>query len=155
MAVMMGIYDNLIDIISNPFKNFTYNFIYLLPMCIGAVLSIGMLIQILSLLFEFYTVPAYMLFMGLIGGSLPAVYSEANKDGFKPRYIAGIICALAFALTIGMLAKSDFSLKADVSDVIYLPVCGAVAGVTSMIPGMSVSMVLMMLGAYEPLTRGG
>ena len=37
MAVMMGIYDDLINIISNPFKNFKKNFFFILPMGIGAV----------------------------------------------------------------------------------------------------------------------
>ena len=34
---------------------------------------------------------------------------------------------------------------------VYFPVCGAIAGVMSMVPGMSVSMVLMTLRVYEPL----
>lgn len=151
MAVMMGIYDQLINIISNPFKNFKKNFIYLMPMGMGAVLSILILIQLLSFMFENYPVPSYLLFIGLIGGSLPMVFKEANTDGFKRRYIIAVTAAFAFAITIGMFARFNVTVTADTSHFFYYPACGAVAGVTSMIPGMSVSMVLMMLNAYEPL----
>lgn len=151
MAVMMGIYDDLIDIISNPFRNFKKNFFFLLPMGIGAVSSVLLLIRLLSFMFENYRVPSYMLFIGLIGGSLPPVFREADTDGFKKRYIIGIAGAFAFALTVGLLARFDVSVTAETENRFYYPLTGAVAGVTSMIPGMSVSMVLMVLNAYEPL----
>lgn len=157
MAVVMGIYDELIDIISNPFKNFWKNVIYIIPICIGGLLSMIALLQILRLLFEFYPVPAYMLFISLIAGSLPTVIGEAKAGGFKLKYAVGVVCAFAVALTIGMMAKFDIALAVDTTSadsatkLIYYPACGAVAGVTSMIPGMSVSMVLMMLDVYEPL----
>ena len=90
MAVMMGIYDELIGIISNPFKNLRKNIIYILPMGIGAVISILLLINALDFLFENYTVPAYLLFMSLILGSVPTVVEEAKKDTVKKRYFIGI-----------------------------------------------------------------
>ncbi len=157
MAVMMGIYDDLIGIISNPFKNFKKNFIYLLPMVIGAGVGMLALIQVLGFLFDNYPVPAYLLFMSLIAGSIPTVFKEASKGKIKKRYFIGVVFALGFALSIGFLAKSDFVVAVDTTNTasiatrIYLPVAGGVAGMMSMIPGMSVSMVLMMFNVYEPL----
>ena len=154
MAVMMGIYDDLLEIVSNPLKNFKRNFIYVLPMGIGAVLSIFLLLQVFDFLFENYPTPAYLLFIGLIAGSMPTVFEEIKKP-YKKRYIIGLLCAFAFALAIGLLAKGGaITTAATVSGTLplwYLSLCGAVAGITSMIPGMSVSMMLMMLGVYEPL----
>ncbi|MBQ8741279.1 MAG: DUF368 domain-containing protein [Clostridia bacterium] len=157
MAVMMGIYDDLINIISNPFKNFKKNFMYLLPMGIGAVISMLLLIRALDFLFENYTVPAYLLFMSLIAGSVPTVIDEARQKPIKKIYFIGTALAFTFALTIGILAKSDFAVAIDTANTastamkIYLPACGAVAGMMSMVPGMSISMLLMMFGIYEPL----
>lgn len=154
MAVMMGIYDDLINIISNPFKKFKNNFLYLLPMGIGAVISMLLLIRVLDFLFENYTVPAYLLFMSLIAGSVPTVIDEARQETIKKRYFIGTAIAFVFALTIGILAKSDFAIAANAGGIsmnIYLPACGAVAGMMSMVPGMSISMLLMMFGIYEPL----
>lgn len=151
MAVMMGIYGDLIDIISNPFKNFKKNFVYLLPMGIGAVLSLLILVRLLDFLFDRYPLPSYLLFIGLIGGSVPAVFGEANRGPFKKRYIAAAAGAFAFALTVALSAKSGAAVTADPGGIFRLSLCGSVAGVTSMVPGMSVSMVLMMLGVYETL----
>ncbi len=157
MAVMMGIYDELITIISNPFKNFKKNILYLIPMVIGAGASIVLLIQVLDFLFENYTVPAYLLFMSLIAGSIPTVIGEAAKGRIKKKYFIGVACALAFALSIGFLAKADFAVAVDTTNTasaamrVYLPICGGIAGMMSMVPGMSVSMLLMMFSVYEPL----
>ena len=152
MAVMMGIYGKLITIISHPFRNFKKNVIYLIPMGIGAVLSILMFIQLFHWLFQNHPTPGFLLFMGLIGGSLPMVLREARDGGpFKKKYIIGIIGAFAFAITIGMLARFEVFVPGDNVNVIYLSISGAIAGATSMIPGMSVSIMLMMLGVYTPL----
>ena len=157
MAVMMGIYDDLINIISNPIKGFKKNFMYLLPMGIGAVISMLLLLKALDFLFENFTVPAYLLFMSLIAGSVPSVVEEANKDTLKKKYFIGTALAFAFALSIGILAKSDFAIAIDTANTqstamkLYLPACGGVAGMMSMVPGMSISMLLMMFGIYEPL----
>lgn len=157
MAVMMGIYDDLINIISNPFKNFKRNFFFLLPMVIGACASMLLLLQALDFLFEKYTVPAYLLFMSLIAGSVPTVIDEAKQKPIKKKYFIGTLLAFAFALAIGILGKSNFAIGVDTANTastamkIYLPACGAVSGMMSMVPGMSISMLLMMFGIYEPL----
>ena len=80
MAVMMGIYDELINVISNPFKNFKKNILYVLPMVIGAGVSVVALIKALDFLFANYPVPSYLLFMSLIAGSIPTVIDEAKKN---------------------------------------------------------------------------
>ena len=154
MAVMMGIYDDLITIISNPFKKFKNNFFFLLPMVIGAVVSMLLLLKVLDFLFANYTVPAYLLFMSLIAGSIPSVVDEARQTPIKKKYFIGTVLAFAFALTIGILAKTDFSIASNTASIpmeIYFPVCGAISGMMSMVPGMSISMLLMMFGVYEPL----
>lgn len=157
MAVMMGIYDDLINIISNPFKKFKKNFAFLLPMGIGAVVCIVLLVKVLDFMFDNYAVPSYLLFMSLILGSIPSVIDEAREEPIKKKYFIGTVLAFSFALTIGILAKSEAVIPIDTTDItsvsmkIYLPVCGAVAGMMSMVPGMSISMLLMMFGIYEPL----
>lgn len=156
MAVMMGIYDELINIISNPFKNLKKNIIYGFPMGIGAGLSVLIFINILEFMFSNYPTPSYLLFISLIAGSVPAVLKEGTENGFKKRYLIGTLFALSFAFSIGLLGKSDFSfglssLSSINKGTAYFALSGGISGMTSMIPGMSVSMMLMMFGVYEPL----
>ncbi len=159
MAVMLGIFDRLINIVSNPFKDFKKNVIYLFPMGIGGLLSIFISIKALNQLFDTHPVPAFLLFMSLIAGGMPTVYKEARTDRFKNHYWIGMIAAFAIALTAGFFANRDVSTLVDTShtsfaiQLITLSVSGLIAGVSSIVPGMSVSMILMMLGTYELLLR--
>jgi putative membrane protein len=156
MAVMMGIYRKLLAIATNPFKDFKKNFFYLFPMGIGAALSFAMFILSFSYLFETYEKATYLLFMGLIAGNLPVVLRNACQGGFKARYIIGALVSFALAIGIGVL-RSGMSdvLAGSVSDptLLYLSICGLASGITSMIPGMSVSMILILLGVYNFLMR--
>jgi len=153
MAVMMGIYDELITIISNPFTNLKKNFIFVFPMGIGAVLGMGSLVQLLKIMFEKYPIPSYLLFFGLIGGSLPTIFKEANKNGFKKKYIIGTFGAFIFAVSVGLIARSKVTINVDLNNSLYFPISGGIAGISSMIPGMSVSMVLMTLGVYSAMLK--
>lgn len=151
MAVIMGIYNDLIEIVSAPFKNFKKNVIYLIPLGIGAVISMLTLIQAFNWLFKAYPAPAYMLFIGLMIGSLPAVFNEALLNGFKKRYLIGLAVAFAIALTVGLLSKNGVSFTENTSSLWYFSLSGAIAGTSSMVPGMSISMILMLLGVYESM----
>ena len=126
-------------------------------MVLGAIVSMLLLLRALDFMFENYAVPSYLLFMSLIAGSIPTVIGEAKSNTIKKRYFIGTALAFAFALTIGILAKSDFAIGIDTANTastamkIYMPVCGGIAGMMSMVPGMSISMLLMMFSIYEPL----
>lgn len=160
MAVMMGIYSKLLDIVANPFKDFKKNVVYLFPMGIGAVISLVLFVLGFSYLFKTYPKATYLLFMGLIAGNLPVVFKDALQGdsandrslknpsaGWKNRYLLSLVPAFALALGVGILRAN--SVAASSVTLPYLALCGAVAGVCSMMPGMSISMVLMVLGVYD------
>jgi len=152
MAIIMGIYDRLLDIASNPFKNFKKNFMYLLPMGIGAFISLVLFILVFSYLFETYEKAVFMLFIGLIVGNLPVVYKEACKSEFKWYYILGTVAALAVALTVSITSEGAGEMQvAKNTGLIYVAVSGVLAGFASLIPGMSVSMILIVMGVYDYL----
>ena len=154
MAVMMGIYDQLLTVISNPFKNFKKNVLYLIPLGIGTVLSLVLFILAFEWLFDNYEKATYLLFLGLMAGNLPVVFKAANKNGFKKHYLIGVIIAFALAISVGVMRYvTPEAQAAAVSNptFIYLAICGLVAGVCSMMPGMSISMILITLGIYNYL----
>ena len=149
IAVMMGIYKDLINIVSNPFKKFKYNFFYLLPMGIGAVLSALVFFKVFGFLFDDYETQARILFVGLVLGGLPTMLKEARQAKWRGHYLIGAVLAFATAATVGMLAKLEIMPIPAAPGLPYLCIAGAVAGACSMMPGMSVSMVLMLFGVYK------
>lgn len=151
MAIIMGIYDKLLDIASNPFKNFKNNVKFLFPLGIGAAISLVLFVLVFSYLFETYEKAVFMLFIGLIVGNLPMVYKEVRKSKFKWYYLIGAGAALAVALTVGILSEGtgEAQVVYESSNLIYLAVSGVLAGFSCLVPGMSVSMVLIVMGVYD------
>lgn len=153
MAIIMGIYDRILDITSNPFKNFKNNFKFLLPLGIGAIISLVLFILVFSYLFETYEKAVFMLFIGLIIGNLPVVYKEARKNEFKWYYILGTIAAFVIAFVVGITGEgaSGITVTHDTSILMYIALSGFLAGASSLVPGMSVSMILIVMGVYDYL----
>ncbi len=153
MAIIMGIYDKLLSIASNPFKNFKNNFKFLFPLGIGAVISLVLFILMFSYLFETYEKAVFMLFIGLIVGNLPMVYKEARKSRFKWYYILGTVAAIAVALVVGIMSEGvgETQVIHENTNLMYIALSGALAGSASLVPGMSVSMILIVMGVYDYL----
>lgn len=151
MAIIMGIYDKLLDITSNPFKNFKNNFKFLLPLGIGALISLVLFILMFSYLFETYEKAVFMLFIGLIVGNLPMVYKEARKNKFKWYYLLGTAAAITVAFVVGIMSESvgETQVAGENTNLIYIALSGVLSGFASLIPGMSVSMILIVMGVYD------
>lgn len=153
MAIIMGIYDKLLDIASNPFKNFKKNFLFLLPLGIGAAISLVLFILVFSYLFEAYEKAVFMLFIGLIVGNLPMVYKEALKSRFKWYYSLGAFAATAIAYVVGIMSEGVGATQVvrENTNLMHLALSGFLAGSASLVPGMSVSMILIVMGVYDYL----
>lgn len=153
MMVSMGVYDTLIHCITHLFSEFKRSVKTLLPYAVGMLIGIVALASLLKFLFANYPLPTSTTFIGLIlGGLNPLLAKIRHKKlggvsiGVFALFFAGII---AMALT-GDISNPD-SLTVDVGQMIILLVIGAVAAATMIIPGVSGSMVLMLLGYYNPV----
>ena len=151
MAIMMGIYHELIEIVSNPFKNLKKNIIYLIPMGIGALISLALFVILLDYAFERYPLQSQFMFIGLIAGSLVEVVRQMGKVDFKRHYSVGFIIACVIAVIMGFLGDYESALNMESVSTWYLCLVGGVAGVISIVPGMSVSLILMLFGVYDYL----
>lgn len=154
MMVSMGIYDKLIHCITHLFSEFKKSVVFLFPIAIGmAVAIIGSSFGI-EYLFENFPIQTSLLFVGLIVGGLPAIWKNVKGKHVK---IGHIIAFLAFfALVVGMALMGDSEGRtADLSfnllNVIKLFGVGVIASATMVIPGVSGSMVLLLMGYYNPI----
>ena len=152
MMVSMGIYDTLIHCITHLFKEFKKSILTLLPYAVGMVLAIGGLSFALKWAFAVYPLPTNTLFIGLILGGLPAILRQVK--GKKKGAVGAVLFAVFFALIIVMqIFQSEHvaTITLSFGEVVKLFVLGAVASATMVIPGVSGSMVLKLLGYYEPV----
>jgi len=150
----MGIYHDLITIVSNPFKRFKQNVLFCLPLGIGAALSAVLFVTAFKFLFDTYEKATYFLFVGLIAGNLPVIYAQIKSHKFKKRYLAVGITAFSAALALGILATGIGQISKTegiTSGWHVLAASGFAAGVSALIPGMSVSVILIIMGVYSQL----
>ena len=152
IAITMGIYKDLVGIASNPFKRFKQNVLFCLPLGVGALISAVLFVIGFDFLFERYEKATYLLFVGLIAGNLPVIFTHVKKAGFKLRYLAGGVAAFGVALLFGILSAQGGSPDTETTAALPLLALGGLAGgMTALVPGMSVSMVLIMLKVYNPM----
>jgi len=152
LAIVMGIYRDLVRIASNPFKDLKRNILFCIPLGIGAAISAVAFVLFFKFLFDTYEKATYLLFVGLIAGNLPEIFKEVRKCGFKRRYMAGGACAFAAALALGIFAVDMGQAVEGITDGLPMLALGGFAGgVVALMPGMSITMVLMLCGVYSQL----
>lgn len=158
MLVIFGIFDRLTEAISGIKKTFR-NFWFLLTFALGAGGGIVLSAFVISSLFENFPIQTNMFFIGLILGGVPLIYKFGTEEKkVKPLCAIPFIIAMAVVIGLTVLEKLDvFKLAPDVvtgfDAVISLKliVCAAIAAVTMIIPGISGSFVMMLLGVYETI----
>lgn len=155
MMVSMGIYDKLIMVLTHFVKKFKEAVLLVTPLGIGMALAIALFSKLFSeVLFPNYPLQTNLFFIGLIIGSLPIMYKKVkgNKIGI------GAILAFAafFVLVVGMaLMGEGVDTGAEVTfnlvNIVKLFFVGVIAAATMVIPGVSGSMVMMILGYYNTI----
>ncbi len=154
MAVSMGIYDKLIHCLTHLFKEFKESIKFLVPVVIGMGIALVGLSFIIEPAFAHFPLQTNCLFVGLIVGGLPAVIKKVKGKGVKVSYVIPFL--VFFAVVVGMAAIGEQEgAAADLSfnlwSVIRLFVVGVIASATMVIPGVSGSMMLLLMGYYNPI----
>ena len=157
MMVSMGVYEKIIGVVNNLFKDIKKSILTLLPLGIGMLLGVAVFSFIIPWCLEVYPLPTCLCFIGLILGGVPAILKPAKENLHKERKSISVPHIIAFvfffALAVGMAAMNEtetssanFDLNPGFMIVIFL--VGVVAAATMVIPGVSGSLVLMILGFY-------
>lgn len=153
MMVSMGIYDTLIHCITHLFSDFKKSIKTLLPYAIGMVVGIVALASLLTFLFENFPLPTYTAFIGLILGGLKPLLKKVDKKQLNAVAIGLFVVFFALIVlmaTTGEVTNPD-SITISFGQILMLLVMGCIASATMIIPGVSGSMVLMLLGYYTPI----
>lgn len=152
MMVSMGIYDKLIHCLTHLFSEFKKSIKFVAPIIVGAGLGVVLLSAVIEKMFEFVPIQTNLLFIGLIVGGLPMMLGKVKGQKIGIGAILGFI--LFFVLVVGLSIVGETEGEAaDVSfgliNCIKLFGVGIVAAATMVIPGVSGSMMLMIMGYYQ------
>lgn len=157
MAVSFGIYDKLLNAISSLLKSFKKSFLTLLPIILGMAIGIVGFTYIIPWLLANFPFATSCAFTGLIIGGIPAIL-RSLKDGWQSEEkksllvnILVFLILLAVAMAMVFLngdSESGIALTASAGMIVKIFFMGIIASATMVIPGVSGSLVLMILGYY-------
>ena len=149
MCIILGIYDQLIHAVSTFFQNKRANFWLLFWFCLGGGTGIFLLSRPLLQLMECFPKPAAFFFMGAVAGSVPMTFQKAKVESFHWRVPVYVAVGMVIVWALAKLPTMD-QLEGGVPEqIVMLVVSGVVAAVALVLPGISVSYLLLVLGMYN------
>lgn len=158
IAVIFGIYERLMEALGNFItdkKNRKSHIIFLGILFVGALFAILRLAGFLSWSFEHYPLLTIYFFVGLILGSIPVVFKyHPDMNVSFPRFLSFLVFFI-FVIVLalfqtekegGDVAGVEFNV--GLLQLLYYTFCGAIASSAMIIPGVSGSFILLLLGVY-------
>ncbi len=153
MAILLGIYDKLIGAISNFFKDIKSNLIFLIKFCIGAGVGIGSLAFLIKWLLELFPLPVSFFFLGAVIGGIPALYKKTKATAIRFSSFIYFLLGLVIVVSIGFIPAGNISISTGTGLTHYLMllVTGIIVALALVLPGISTSHMLLVLGMYDRL----
>jgi len=147
LAISMGIYQKLIDSINNFFKYPKENLKFLIKIGIGIIISIIFFSNIiLNCLNNYYLVTIFF-FIGLIIGSLGDIKENISERNNTVVFISFIVITLLGLLNM----DNQVNINNSLLNFLFFIFSGFIDAVTMVIPGISGTATLMMIGSYDEI----
>ena len=147
LAISMGIYQRMIDSVINFFYDIKNNFKFLFKIGIGVLIAIMFFSNIILKCLEKYYIITMFFFIGLIVGSFKDIKKEIHTTKIKT-----ILITIVITLLIGIInINNEININNIFFNFIYFVFVGLVDAFTMVVPGISGTATLMMIGAYDKL----
>ncbi|SDM87596.1 DUF368 domain-containing protein [Sediminibacillus halophilus] len=155
IAVILGIYDRLIASVNGFFsKEWKQHLGFLVPLGVGIVGAVFALANLIEWLFDHYPGPTQFFFLGLIIGVLPFLFHKAEaKQNFKVNHVILLLLGTILVASIAFFPadEPDKIVNLDIGTYVYLFFAGFIASSAMILPGISGSLILLIIGAYTTI----
>lgn len=166
IAVITGIYEPLIEALGSVFsrdakwrKTIPAVLPLLIPVIIGVFTGITLFANLIDVLFARIPMQTQFLFIGLILGSLPFIIKQSGKTRFRWSYAIPLIAGAGLLIWMALRAEAMGDRSALISaqqvireitpgNILMIIAVGAIATGTMVIPGVSGSFLLVVIGMY-------
>ncbi len=151
LCVIFGIYEKLLDAVLNFFKDIKQNVKFLFPIIFGGIIGVLLFSNLLNYLLSNFPIQTKSIFIGLILGTIPSLIKEVNeKARFKKKNIVFLLITLVIGImTVVLENRINVTINIDNVSIIYLVICGAIMSFGIIVPGVSSTIILMLLGVYS------
>lgn len=152
VAMMFGIYDRLLEAISGIFsRNWRRHLGFLVPLAAGIVIALLAFSRGIEYLLEHHFVPTQFLFLGLVIGVVPLLLRQArDAAGLGATELAVMLIATAAIASLAFIRPSDAAAVIAPTGLAWAGLFGAgwLGSMAMLLPGISGSFVLLLLGVY-------
>ncbi len=155
IAVVLGIFDQLIDAINNFYKkDFKRHLKFIFPIALGAVCGIVAFSSLIEYCLNKYSFQTSMFFVGLVVGSIPLILKNIKQGGsvgFKQTVLPVAISFITVVM-LSLLGNREADMSQEIiisaSSTLFLFFGGMLASASMVVPGVSGSFVMVLLGIY-------
>lgn len=157
LAVLMGIYEELIEAASNFYKSiadFKKYIMYLLPIGLGIIFSVAVFAKLIKFGLDKAPIITILIFLGMIIGGIPALVRNVKGTKTNLKDMTLMLVGLIIVISMLIFHKSNSNVvltNMSITGYITLFLVGTIAAVTMVVPGISGSFTLMLIGYYEPI----
>lgn len=157
MAVSFGIYDDIIHAVTHVKSEFKKSSKVLGPLAIGALIGIAGFSYFIEVLLDQYTLATAVAFIGLILGGLPILWKSFQKSKLQENQSLNFLHVLFFLIFFGIVAWMSFadtvgngaeSISLSFENVLALFLVGVASAAAMVVPGVSGSLLMLILGFY-------
>jgi putative membrane protein len=160
IAVILSFYDELIETINHFFKDKRKYLKFLAPFLLGAATGLLVFSSIMNFLLMNFSFPTMSFLIGLVLGIIPTVYQRAKTPDhrFSLTEILMIIIPMSSLIVISNIKEAtlidpvEAIHNADIPYLVFVFFSGIVAAAALIIPAISGSFCLLLLGVYPVVT---
>lgn len=150
LCVIFGLYEKLLNSVLYFFKNVKENFKFLFPIALGGIIGVLIFSKLLNYMLYAFPLQTKSTFVGLILSTVPSLIKDVNKKKkFRLHYLLYLIGALILGLLSVFLEKKIPVISGSSYNYFYLLFCGFMMSVGIIVPGVSSTIILMLLGVYS------
>lgn len=152
LCVAFGIYEPMMSFLSHPFNSFKTHLKILLPVVIGGGVGFVLLAKVVESFLAASAIAALSLFCGLICGTVPDLMKKSTASGSSRGWPCFIIALIASFVLFHILENGIGGyLTPNFGWYVF---CGAIWGLSMVVPGLSSSSILLFIGLYQPMAEG-
>lgn len=155
MAMILGVYQRLVSSVSSFTKHKRQNAVFLLVFALGGGVGMLLFANPLLQLIEAYPMPTGYFFLGAVAGGVPLICRQARIRSFSWKIPVCVAGGLLVVLLFSFLPAGTFQteMAAGPGSFLLLAAAGFIAAIALVLPGISVSYLLLMLGLYDETMR--
>lgn len=160
IALILHVYYDIINAVNSFRKKFGWAIKVLIPILLGIMIAVIACVILFHLAFEYCMFTLICLFAGFLVGSFPGIKDEVKDTIITKKHIISAIIAGLFVVSLGVLSVVLGSKGGSVANafmmmpwwlyLVLIPV-GSIAAVALTVPGLSGSLILLVIGFYRPL----